>query len=76
MGTGLVAPQLFAAGGSPVVSRFFWVITGGPWYPGYRAPTVSRGASVVWVAGAIHSMGGRIGTHMLLRVPPRNSVVR
>jgi hypothetical protein len=32
--------------------------------------------SVERVVGAVHSTGGRIGTHMLLWVPPRDLVVR
>jgi hypothetical protein len=31
--------------------------------------------SVEQVAGAIHSLGGRIGTHMILWVPPWDSEV-
>jgi hypothetical protein len=58
-----------------VVSRF-WAVIGDPWYPGYKTPTVAPEPSVEWVAGAVHSMGGRIGTHMLQWVPPRDSVVR
>jgi hypothetical protein len=55
------------------VSRFVWAIIDDPWY---RTPTVAHKPSVERVAGAVHSMRGRIGIHMLLRVPPRDSVVR
>jgi hypothetical protein len=59
--------------GSPAIC---WTVTSGLWYPGYKTPTVAPEPSVEWVVGAVHSMGGRIGTHMSLRVPPRDSVVR
>jgi hypothetical protein len=55
---------------------YFLAETDGPRYPGYKISIVASQPSVERVAGAIHSMGGRIGTHMLLRVPPRDSVVR
>jgi hypothetical protein len=46
------------------------------WLPGAPCFRLVVPPSVERVAGAIHSMVGRIGTHMLLRVPPRDSVVR
>jgi pimeloyl-ACP methyl ester carboxylesterase len=39
-------------------------------------PDSSPEPSVERVAGVGHSMGGKIGTHMLLQVPPRASVMR
>jgi hypothetical protein len=54
----------------------FWAVICGPWYHGYRTPIVAPEPFVERVVGAIHSTGGRIGTHMLLRVPLRDSVVR
>jgi hypothetical protein len=44
-------------------------------YAGYKTPIVAPEPSIEWVAGAIHLMEGRIGTHMILRVPPRDSEV-
>jgi hypothetical protein len=44
--------------------------------PGVPDPDSSPEPSIEWVAGADHLMGGRIGTHMLLEVPSRDSVVR
>jgi hypothetical protein len=54
----------------------FWAIIGDLWYLGYRTPTVASKPSVKRVAGFVYSMGGRIGTHMALWVPPQDSVVR
>jgi hypothetical protein len=51
-------------------------VTGGPRYLRYKTLTVTSKPSVERVARAVHSMGGRIGTHMSIRVPPRDSVVR
>jgi hypothetical protein len=42
-------------------------------YPGYKSPTVAPEPFVEWVIGVVHSTGGIIGTHMLLRVPSRDS---
>jgi hypothetical protein len=47
-----------------------WAVTGDPRYSGYKTPIVAFEPSVEQVVGAIHSMGGRIGTHMLLQVLP------
>jgi hypothetical protein len=54
----------------------FWVVTSNPQYPGYKTSIVAPEPSVKWVARAVHSIGGRIGTHMLLCVPSWDSVVR
>jgi hypothetical protein len=62
-----MVPQPLATGGNqPYLD--LWVITGDPWYLRYKAPTVALEPSIKWVARAIHSMGGRIGTHMILWV--------
>jgi hypothetical protein len=53
----------------------FWVVTDDVRYAGYKTPIVAPEPSIEWVAGAIHLMEGRIGTHMILRVPPRDSEV-
>jgi hypothetical protein len=60
--------ESLAAGGNQSYPDL-WVITGNPQYPGYKTPTVSPEPSVEWVARAVHSMGGTIGTLMLQRVP-------
>jgi hypothetical protein len=52
------------------------VVTNDPRYPGYKAPTIAPEISIERVARAIHLTGGRIGTHMLLRVPSWDFVVR
>jgi hypothetical protein len=44
--------------------------------PGVLDPDSSPEPSVEWVAGANRSMVDIIGTHMLLQVPSRDSVVR
>jgi IS5 family transposase len=75
-GTGYVVPQPFATGRSNIVSRFFWFVTGDPWYLRYKTTTVAPEPSVERVVGAVYSIGGRICTHMSLRVPPRDLVVR
>jgi hypothetical protein len=50
------------------------VVTYGPWYPGYKTPAISPKPSIERVAGAVHSTGGRICTHMSLWVPPQDSM--
>jgi hypothetical protein len=72
---GCMVPQLFAARGNRSYLEF-WAVTGSLRSPGYLAPTVAPEPSVELVAGAGHSMVGRIGTHMLLWVPTRDSLVR
>jgi hypothetical protein len=59
--------QPFAAGGNRSYLDL-WVITGDPRYSGYKTPTVAPEPSVERVARAVHSIRGRIGTHMILRV--------
>jgi hypothetical protein len=66
--TGCIVPQLFTIGENLSYQKF-WAITGGPQYPGYLTLIVAPEPSVERVAGAGHSTVGRIGTHMLLRVP-------
>jgi hypothetical protein len=61
--TGCLVPQPSVARGNRSYLEF-WAITGGPRYSGYKTPSVAPDPSVEWVAGAIYSMGGRIGTHM------------
>jgi pimeloyl-ACP methyl ester carboxylesterase len=70
-----VAPQPFAIGGSRSYPDV-WSITGGLWYPGDKTLTVANEHSVERAVVAAPSMGGRIGTHMLLHAPSRDSVVR
>jgi hypothetical protein len=70
-GTGYLGLQSFATGGNRSYTDF-WVITGDP---GYKTPTVAPKHSVKEVAGAIHSTGGTIGTHLLLWVPSQDSMV-
>jgi hypothetical protein len=53
-----------------------WPIADDPWYRGYKTQTVAHDPSVEWVVRAVHSMGGKIGTHISLWVPSQNSVVR
>jgi hypothetical protein len=69
-----MVPQLFVAGRNRSYPNF-WVITSDPRYLGYKTLIVAPEPSVERVVRAIHSMGGRIDTHMLLRVPPQYSVV-
>jgi hypothetical protein len=70
-----MVPQPIAAGGNqPYLD--FWAITGHPWYPGYKTPTVASETYVERVVGAVHSMGDIIGTDMILWVLPRDSKVR
>jgi hypothetical protein len=52
-----------------------WVITGVPRYPRYKTPTVALEPFVERVAGGVRSVGGRIGTHMLLWVLSQDRVV-
>jgi hypothetical protein len=72
--TGCVVPQPFAAVGNWLYLDF-WAVTNDPRYPGHKTTTVAPEPSVEQVARAGHSMGGRIGTHMMLRLPPRDSEV-
>jgi hypothetical protein len=73
--TGYLVPQPFATGGNRSYP-YFWAIASDPWYPGYETRTVALEPSVERVVRAVHSTGGRIGTHMLLWVLPWDSVVR
>jgi hypothetical protein len=60
------------APGSLSVSRagfLGWAVTSVPRYPGYKTPIVAPDPFVEWVVRADRSTGGRVGTHMLLRVP-------
>jgi hypothetical protein len=75
-GIGYFVSQSFAIGGNQAIFIFFWAVTGGPRYSGYKTLIVATEPSVEPVARAVHLMGCRIGTHMSLRVPPRDSVVR
>jgi hypothetical protein len=68
--------QSFAARGNRAVSRFFGAVTSNPWYPGYKTSIVAPEPFVERVAGDVHSIGGRIGTHMSLQVLSRDLVVR
>jgi hypothetical protein len=70
-----VVPQPFAVGGNWSYLEL-WVVTSDLQYLGYKTLIVAPEPSVERVAGAVHSTGGRIGTHMLLCVPSRDSVVR
>jgi hypothetical protein len=56
--------------------QIFWAVTDDPRYPVYKTTTVALEPSIEQVARAVNSKEGRIGTHMLLRVPPRDLVVR
>jgi hypothetical protein len=62
---GCMVPQSFAAGGNRSYLKF-WVVIGGPQYPGYITPRVAPEPSVERVARAGHSTVGGIGTHMVL----------
>jgi hypothetical protein len=53
----------------------YWAIIGDPRYLGYKTMTVAFEHSVEWVARAGRLMDGRIGTHMILWGPPRDSKV-
>jgi hypothetical protein len=70
-----MVPQPFAAGGNQSYLEF-WAITGDLQYPGNLTPTLAPEPSIKWVAGAGHSMVGRIGTHMLPWALPRDSLAR
>jgi hypothetical protein len=70
-----MVPQPFATGGKWSYLEF-WVVTSDPRYPGYKTPTVAPEPSIERVAEAVCSTGGRIGTHMVLWVPSRDSVVK
>jgi hypothetical protein len=54
----------------------FWAVISNPRYPRYKTPTVAPEPSIERVTRAVHLTEGRIGTHMLLWVPSRESVVR
>jgi hypothetical protein len=45
-----------------------WAVTGVPQYPRYKTLIVALEPFIEKVVGVVHSMGARIGTHMLLRV--------
>jgi hypothetical protein len=62
---GYLVPQPFPNGRNWSYLEF-WVITGDL---RYETSIVAPEPSIEQVAGAVHSTGGRIGTHMLLRVP-------
>jgi hypothetical protein len=70
--------------GSPAICQWrelvrieiFWVVTGGPQYSGYKTLIVAPEPSVELVGRVVHSTVGRMGTHMSLRVPPWDSMVR
>jgi hypothetical protein len=70
-----MVPQPFAAGRTQSYPEF-WVVTGGPRYPGYFIPIVTPEPSVEWAVKNVLSMGGGIGVHMLLRALPRDSMAR
>jgi hypothetical protein len=69
-----MVPQLLAASGNPPYLDL-WVISGDPEYPGYKTLAVAPEPSIAWVAGAVHSMGGKIGTYMKLWALLRDSEV-
>jgi hypothetical protein len=52
-----------------------WAVTGGSQYLGYMTSTVAPEFSIDRVAETVHSIEGRIGTHMSLWVSPWDSVV-
>jgi hypothetical protein len=54
----------------------FWAKTGDPRYPGHKTLIVALEPSIERVARDVHLTGGRIGTQMLLWVPPQDLVVR
>jgi hypothetical protein len=72
---GCMVPQPFTAGGNQSCLEI-WAITGDPWYPGYKTLTVAPEPTVEWVVENILLMGGKIGTHMLLRALPWDSAMR
>jgi hypothetical protein len=55
---------------------YLWVITGDPRYLGHKTQTIAFEPSIDWVARVVHSMGGSIGTHMVLHVPSWDLVVK
>jgi hypothetical protein len=61
-GMGCMVRQPFAAGGNQSHPEF-WAVTGSPRYVGYITSIVAPEPSNRRVAGADHSMVGRIGTH-------------
>jgi hypothetical protein len=69
-----MVPQLFTAGGNRSYLEF-WIVIGDLRYLRYKTPTVAPEPSVGRVARVVHSMRDIIGTHMILRVPPRDSKV-
>jgi hypothetical protein len=73
--TRCMIPQPFTDGGNMSYLEF-WAVTSGPLYPGYKTLTVALEPSIDWAVETILSAGGRIGTHMLLWEPSRDSVVR
>jgi hypothetical protein len=64
-----MVPWSFATGGKRAYLDF-WAVTGDPWYSGYKTLTIAPESSVESVVRAVHTMGGKIGTHMILWVPP------
>jgi hypothetical protein len=44
----------------------FWAVTDDPWYPRYKTLIVDPKPSIKRVATIGYSVGGRIGTHMML----------
>jgi hypothetical protein len=69
---GCIVPQSFVAGGNQSYLDF-WVITGDL---RYKTTIVAPEPSIERVARAVHSIGGRIGTHVVLWVPQWELVVR
>jgi hypothetical protein len=53
-----------------------WVVTGGPRYLRCIVPIVAPKPYVERANEAVHLTGCRIGTHMLLKAPSRDSVMR
>jgi hypothetical protein len=72
---GCMVPQLFSARRNRSYPDL-WVITGDSRYSGYKTLIAAPEPSIERAAGVIHSMGCRIGTHMLLWAPSWDSVVR
>jgi hypothetical protein len=70
--TGCFVSQTFATRGKRSYPDW-WVITSDPRYLGYKIPIVASEPFIERVARVVHSMGGRIGTLMLLRVPLQDS---
>jgi hypothetical protein len=71
---GCMVLELLATSGNQAYPDL-WVVTGDPWYSGYQTPKVALKPSIERVVGVVHSMGGRISIHMILRVPPWDSEV-